>query len=98
MNHNRPLPCPRCTSNGIVRVEHVFNGGKSFNVLECAHCSYQWQIAETGEHVPVGPQRLLSEGWTLAIAAERRQTEEAVPPEHERRARQRRATSPPEDK
>jgi hypothetical protein len=35
-------------------------------------------------------QRLKNEGWILAIVSERRQSDEEVPPEHERRARERR--------
>jgi hypothetical protein len=36
-------------------------------------------------------QRLKNEGWVLAIIAERRQSEQEIPPGHERRARERRA-------
>jgi len=36
-------------------------------------------------------QRLTNEGWVLAIVSERRQSEQEVPPEHERRVRERRA-------
>jgi hypothetical protein len=35
-------------------------------------------------------QRLLNDGWVLAIVAERRQADTQVPPEHERRALDRR--------
>jgi len=35
-------------------------------------------------------QRLLGDGWVLAIVAERRQDDTKVPPEHERRVRERR--------
>jgi hypothetical protein len=42
-------------------------------------------------------QRLLRQGWTLAIMADRRQTEQEVSPEHERRSQRRRAKPPRQD-
>ena len=36
-------------------------------------------------------QRLRNNGWVLAIVSERRQSEQKISPEHERRARARRA-------
>jgi hypothetical protein len=45
-------PCPRCGVVGLVRVEHVIKGGKSYRSLECMSCRHQWQALETGENVP----------------------------------------------
>ena len=39
-------------------------------------------------------QRLLNDGWVLAIVAERRQADKQVPALHERRAQDRRAKNP----
>jgi hypothetical protein len=39
-------------------------------------------------------QRLLNDGWVLAIVAERRQGEKQVSPQHERRAQDRRSRKP----
>ena len=44
--------CPRCRNVGFVRVEHVIHGGKSYRSFECLDCTHQWQVLETGEHVP----------------------------------------------
>jgi hypothetical protein len=45
-------PCPRCQQVGLVRLEHVIHGGKSFQLLDCNGWGYQWRVLETGEHVP----------------------------------------------
>jgi hypothetical protein len=44
-------------STGLVHIEHVINGGKSFSVFECGDCSYQWKMAETNKNVPMGARR-----------------------------------------
>jgi predicted RNA-binding Zn-ribbon protein involved in translation (DUF1610 family) len=51
--------CPHCGKVGLVRVEHVIHGGKSYNSFECTDCMHQWQALETGEHVPISdhPER-----------------------------------------
>jgi hypothetical protein len=46
--------CPRCGQTGLVRVEHVIQGGRSYRVHDCVGCAHQWRVLETGEHVPSG--------------------------------------------
>ena len=56
-----------------------------------AHQSCDFTDATTlAQFVESYQQRLLGDGWVLAIVAERRQGDTPVPPEHERRARERR--------
>ena len=50
--------------------------------------------ASLGHFVESYQQRLLSDGWVLAIVAERRQGDKHVSPQHERRAQNRRAKKP----
>lgn len=47
--------------------------------------------AALDEYLQSYQQRLKDDGWVLAIVSERRQSDQDVPPGHERRARERRA-------
>jgi transposase-like protein len=44
--------CPRCSTVGLVRIEHVIQAGHSYRSFECHACGHQWRVLETGEHVP----------------------------------------------
>ena len=44
--------CPRCSDAARITVEHVIQGGKSYRSCHCSACDHQWQVAETGDHVP----------------------------------------------
>jgi hypothetical protein len=56
-----------------------------------AHQSFDFTEAATlTQFMESYQQRLLGDGWVLAIVAERRRADTPVSPEHERRARRRR--------
>jgi len=46
--------CPKCTETGTgrLRIEHVIQGGKSYRAVHCDACGHNWNVLETGEHVP----------------------------------------------
>jgi hypothetical protein len=35
-------PCPKCGKLGLIRMEHVIQGGRAMQVFYCGGCEYSW--------------------------------------------------------
>jgi hypothetical protein len=62
----------------------IFGPGDAHQSCDFTEAATLMQFVESYQ------QRLLDDGWVLAVVAERRQADTPVSPEHERRARDRR--------
>ena len=76
-----------------IRITRASTGKRllTYGPADAKHSHDFTSAASLEEFLESYQQRLKNDGWVLAIVSERRQSEPAIPPEHERRARERRA-------
>jgi hypothetical protein len=49
-------PCPKCLKKGLIRAEHVIQGGIATLAQYCGYCEHQWSVIEAAAARPEPPK------------------------------------------